>query len=138
MSTDCSPSWAVVHDYPVDLNIEDDDDTLVALFSDFRCHVSNLSIKPSFSEFGSAMRAYNRFRVFAGRDEMLAAWAAAKSGHPLLWPLQVYGEVYRARYRGSPAQRRHQAKYQTKPEVKARRAELARARRAGRKAVTSC
>lgn len=130
MSENCSPSWAAEPRLPVDLDVEDDEDTLLAFFSDLRSNVMSMASTPTFKKFGEVMRAYNRFRLFAGRDAMNTAWTEAKAGHPLLWPLKVYGEVYRARYRGSPAQKRHQQKYQSKPEVKARRAELARARRA--------
>jgi len=133
-----SMPWAELHGNPIDVGL-DSDDALTVFFSGLRVATFGWtpSTKPSWGAFYDARINYQAFRLELGRDAMLEAWRAAKAGAPELEPLRAYSAAYRVVYRGSPAQKRHQAKYQSKPDVKARRAELARARRAARKAARS-
>jgi hypothetical protein len=130
--------WAKSHGNPIDVGLESDD-ALLVFFSGLRVATFGWtpSTKPSWGTFYAARLNYQAFRLELGRDAMLDAWNRAKAGAAELAPLMAYSAAYRLMYRGSPAQKRHQAKYQSKTEVKARRAELARNRRAARKAARS-
>ena len=160
MVTEYSPRWARKHRSELDTLFDDEEDRVLVWWSALRVAVLNAPGDGTrWDHFNEALKAYRRWRLALGQDGLAEAWAAAKAGHPLLWPLAKYSAAYNARYRGSPAQKRHQAKYhaqpevkarraklakvhgpryQSKPEVKARRAELARARRALRKEAESC